>query len=177
MARGVLVEFASPEALAAAIRALRGAGHQRLEAYLPYPAPEVEEALARPRSRLPWVVFAVGLAAAGLTYGLQWLLVAHLYPIDVGGRPPHFPLAFVVITFEMTVLFTSLTAVVGVLVLGRLVRLTDEVQGADGFESATGDRFWLEVPPRGAGLDEAATRAALARLGALRVVGAPGGAL
>jgi len=172
MARAILAEFASPEALAAAIRRLRGDAHARLEAYVPYPAPEVEEALDRPRSRLPLVVFAAGATAAVLAYGLQWLLVAHLYPIDVGGRPPHFPLAFVIITFEMTILFASLTAVAGVLVLGRLVRLTDEVQGTDGFESATGDRFWLEVSPRDAGLDEPATRATLAELGALRVVGA-----
>ena len=170
MASGLLAEFATPEGLAAAIRRLRQDGHDRLEAYVPYPSHEVEEALERPRSRLPLVVFAIGLAAAALTYGLQWLLVAYLYPINVGGRPPHFPLAFVVITFEMTVLFSSLTAVIGVLVLGRLVRLTDEVQGSDGFESATGDRFWLEVPGRDAGLDESRTRAALADLGALRVV-------
>jgi len=170
MASGLLAEFASPEELAAAIRRLRQDGYDRLEAYVPYPSHEVEEALERPRSRLPWVVFAIGLAAAALTYGLQWLLVAYLYPINVGGRPPHFPLTFVVITFEMTVLFSSLAAVIGVLVLGRLVRLTDEVQGSEGFESATGDRFWLEVPGRDAGLDESRTRAALTDLGALRVV-------
>jgi hypothetical protein len=50
-------------------------------------------------------VFAAGLGAVAGAYGLQWLLNAYLYPLDAGGRPAHFPLAFVPITFEMGVLF------------------------------------------------------------------------
>jgi hypothetical protein len=145
----MLAEYADEDALAAAIRRLHGEGYRRLEAYLPFPSHVVEEALEEalehPRSRLPFAVFALGVCGASGAYFLQWLLVGYLYPLDVGGRPPHFPLAFVIITFEMGVLAASLAAFFGTLALGRLVRLTDEVQGTPGFESVTRDRFWLEV--------------------------------
>ena len=165
----MLAEYADEDAIAAAIRRLHDAGYRRLEAYMPFPSHEVDEALGHYRSRLPFVIFAFGILAAGGAYFLQWLLVGFLYPLDVGGRPPHFPLAFVIITFEMGVLFASLTAVFGTLGLGRLVRLTDEVQGTPGFESVTRDRFWLEVSTRDPAYDAERTRATLLDAGALRV--------
>jgi hypothetical protein len=169
MADRALAEFAGPAELAAAIRALRERGYRRLDAYAPFAAPEVEEALDAPRSRLPVAVFAAGIAAAGGAYLLQWFLVAHLYPLVVGGRPPHFPLAFLVISFEMGILFAALTAVAGVLVRGRLVRLEDEVQGAPGFESASRDRFWLQVAADDPRFDAERIASELAELGAGRV--------
>lgn len=170
----MLAEYADEHALATAIRALHADGYRRLEAYLPFPAHVVDEALGEApghtRSRLPFGVFGLGLVGAGGAYFLQWLLVGFLYPLDAGGRPPHFPLAFVIITFEMGVLVASLTAFFGTLVLGRLVRLTDEVQGTPGFESVTRDRFWLEVSLADpAAHDPERTRAALVAGGALRV--------
>ena len=169
MAERLMAEFATGAGLAAAIRALRADGQGRLEAYTPVAVAEVEEALGQRPSRLPYVVFAAGIAGAGLAYFFQWLLVAELYPIDVGGRPPHFPLAFLIITFEMGVLAAALTAFAGVLVRGRLLRLVDDVQGTDGFESASRDRFWLEIHLDGPDGDERAARDRLAGLGALRV--------
>jgi hypothetical protein len=130
----------------------------------------VEETLGGHRSRLPNIIFLFGLAGAGGAYLLQWLLVAYLYPLDVGGRPPHFPLAFVIITFEMGVLLAALCAFVGSLIAGRLVRLTDEVQDLPGFRSVTRDRFWLEILTRDPAYRADQTFATLTNLGALRVV-------
>jgi hypothetical protein len=168
----LLAEFATSADLVAALRQLQADGHRRLEAYTPVAVPEVEEALGQGRSRLPLAVFAVGITAAGGAYFLQWLLVAKLYPLDVGGRPPHFPLAFLIISFEMGILAAALTAFAGVMVRGRLVRLVDEVQGTAGFESASRDRFWLELwldRRDGMPVDAAAARERLTALGALRV--------
>lgn len=169
MADRLLAELPTEAALAAAIRELRAAGLRRLEAYLPFPSHEVEDALARPRSRLPLAVFAAGIGGAAGAYGLQWLVAAYLYPLVVGSRPPHFPLAFVIITFEMGVLSAALCAVLGTLVLGRLVRLVDGVQVVPGFESATRDRFWLEVSARDPAFDPELVPALLSRLGATRL--------
>jgi len=139
------IELPDATRLARAIRLVRERGATYVEAYTPYPVPEVEEALGARPSRLSVAVLVIGLGAAATTYGLQWLLNAYLYPIDVGGRPAHFPLSYVPITFEMGVLFASLTAFVSVLVGGRLVRLWDPSRDVGGIESATGTGFWLEV--------------------------------
>jgi hypothetical protein len=165
MADRLLAEFEDEAAIIAAIRRLRDEGFPRLEAYMPFPSYEVDEALGGRRSQLPWAIFVLGIAGAGAAYFLQWLLVGYLYPLDVGGRPPHFPLAFVIITFEMGVLAASLCAFFGTLILGRLVRLTDDVQGTPGFSSVTRDRFWLEVATH----DPARARTLLTDAGALRV--------
>jgi hypothetical protein len=141
----VLAEYNSPGALLAAIEALRGKGYRSLDAYTPYPVPGLEEALGARRSRLPWAVFAVGSAAAAGAYWLQWLLNAYLYPLNVGARPPHYPLSFVPITFEMGILLGCFTAFLGVLAGGRLLRPYDPVFEADGFESASKDRFWVSI--------------------------------
>ncbi|MBX3159159.1 MAG: DUF3341 domain-containing protein [Deltaproteobacteria bacterium] len=166
MSERLLAEFPDEHAIAGAIRALRETDHRVLDAYTPFASHEVEDALARRPSRLPFAVFVGGMCGAGGAYFLQWYLVAHLYPLVVGGRPPHFPVAFVIITFEMGVLFASLTAVIATLVVGRLVRLTDDVQGTAGFETATRDRFWLAVMSHGPGEP---LRELLGKLGASRV--------
>ena len=169
MADRILAEYADEHALVRAIHRMRDRHFGRIDAYLPFPSIEVEDALARPRSRLSFAIFGVGIVAAGTAYALQWLLVAHLYPLVVGGRPPHFPLAFVIITFEMGILFASFTAFFGVLRLGRLVRLTDAVQGTRGFDSATRDRFWLEISAADPSFEIDRIRAALGETGALRI--------
>lgn len=169
MADRVLAEFADDEALARTVTALVDKGYSRIDAYLPYPSHAVEHALARRPSRLPVAIFMAGVAAAAGAYFLQWFLVGYLYPLVVGSRPPHFPLPFVIITFEMGVLFAGLTAFLGTLVLGRLVTLIDGTYGTPGFETATRDRFWLEVLVRDRKYDPERTRQLLGELGALRI--------
>ncbi len=141
----VLAEFEDPAQVVAAVRALRARGFRDLDAHTPYAVPEIEAALALPSSPLPGVVLAAGLAGAAATYALEWLLNAHLYPLNAGARPPHFPLSFVPIAFEMGVLCASLAAVACAFVLGRLGRLWQPIFEVDGFERAAIDRHWLEV--------------------------------
>jgi hypothetical protein len=170
MTDALLAEYATPSALLEAITAARTRGYRKLEAYTPYPVPEVDEALAAPPSRLPWIVLAAGLSAAAGAYGLQFLLNAYLYPLNVGARPPHFPLAYVPITFEMGILFASLAAFFGVLALGRLLRLYDPVFEVPGFESATKDGFWLCIDASDPGFDASTAERDLHATRPVRVV-------
>jgi hypothetical protein len=141
MTHGTLAEYGRAAELLAAIRKLRAAGYRDLEAYAPYPIHGLDQALEAPPSRLPLTVAIVGLGAAAGAYALQWLLNAFLYPLDVGSRPPHFPMSFVPITFEMGILFASFTCFFGVLALGRLLRLWQPIFEVDGITSATRDGY------------------------------------
>lgn len=170
MRDGLMAEFERPEALLAAAREMRKSGYRRLDAYTPYPLREVEEALELPPSRLPLLVFGAGMLGAGGGYFLQWLVNAYLYPLIVGSRPPHMPLAFVPITFEMGVLMAALAAFFGMLAFARLVRLWDPVFEISDFERASVDRFWLQVSARDQRFRYDDTRRDLEALGALRVV-------
>jgi hypothetical protein len=157
MADELMAEFSGPEALAEAIRQLRERGLAVTDAHTPYSTEAVREALGQRGSPLSLLVLAGGVVGAGLAYGLEWLLVARLYPLNVGGRPPHLPLSFVPIAFEMGVLLASTAAFVGALAWGGLVKLYDPVFEQDGFESATETGFWLR-------LDAAATESTRAEL-------------
>jgi hypothetical protein len=112
--RGLLGTFAAPAAAARAARALRAAGF-RVDATLPAPFPEVLAALGKPRSGLGGVTFSgalVGLAAGVLlTVGTS---VA--WPLVTGGKPIVSVPPFVIVVFEVTVLFGSLTNLVAVVV-------------------------------------------------------------
>lgn len=128
-----------------ALSQLRGRGYERLEAYTPYPMPQVPDALALPRSRLPLLAFWVGMSAAAATYAVQWLLNDWLYPINVGARPPHFPLSYVPICFEVGILFAALTAFLGVLIRGKLGRLYTRVFDLPDYARVTRDGMLIEL--------------------------------
>lgn len=169
MRNGLVAEFETPEALIAAARTMRARGYRQLDTFTPYGIHELDDALEIRRTRLPWIIFAVGISGAGFAYFLQWFLNAYLYPLNVGGRPPHMPLVFVPITFEMGVLSAAFTAFFGVLAAARLVRLWDPVFEVEGFESATIDRFWLQVGAHDERFDADRTARELSDEGALRV--------
>jgi hypothetical protein len=93
----------------------------------------------------------------------------------VGGRPPLLGSAFVLVSFEMGVLFASLTAIISVIILAGL-KLYDPIDDVEGFERATLDRWFLAIgdknPHVHEHLDE--LKKELAGLGALKVSEVPG---
>jgi hypothetical protein len=164
----LLLEFDEPEALARAARELQRKGYTGLDAYTPYSTEEVRDALPERKSWIPVVVLLAGLCGAGGAYLLQWYLVAYLYPLDVGGRPPHNPHAFVPKNIEIGVLCASFAAFFGVLWAGRLVRPWHPVFEAEGFESTSVDKFWLSVPASDAPEGREALESVVVSLGAER---------
>lgn len=145
MREGTLFEFSSPEAIIAAATALHGMGFSRLEAYTPFPIPELDEKLALRRTRIPRAVFVAASFGCALAFAIIWFTNAVDYPLDVGGRPlDSFP-ADIPIMFETTVLLGSLTSFVLVFLLSGMPRLHHPVFDVEGFESATIDRFWLGI--------------------------------
>jgi Protein of unknown function (DUF3341) len=166
----LMAEFSTGNALLDGIRALRACGVSRLDAFTPYEVAGLQRMLGVRRSWLPWVSLAVGLAAGGGAYLLQWWINVVDYPLNIGGRPYHSAPAFIPITFEMTVLFAAAAALISALVLGGLPRLWHPVFEVDGFERATIDRFWLAVEAGESGLDPSRATAALEAAGVLRIV-------
>lgn len=167
---GLLAEFGGERELARAARAVRDAGYTRTDAYMPYPSHEVIEALGVRRSRVPLIVLVAGLLGAISGYALQYWASAIAYPLNVGGRPLNSWVSFIVVTFEMTILFAAVIGVVGMFALNRLPQPYHPVFNVRAFrESASRDGFFLAIEAADERFDREATAELLERAGAVRV--------
>jgi hypothetical protein len=171
-AYGLLAEFASPEDLVAAAKAARAAGFDHLDAFTPFPVPELDEVLDLRDRRVLWLGLAGGIFGLAVALGMQ-AATNFSYPIDVGGRPLYAWSAFAVIAFELTILFAALTPAIGMLALNGLPRLNHPVFAAQRFHLATRNRFFLCVLPSDDRFDQTKVRDLLAGLGALSVQQVP----
>ena len=142
---GIMAEFDSPSDLVAAARRTYEAGYQKIDAYSPFPIEELAEAIGFHHNAVPLVVLIGGLLGCLSGYTLQYWVSVITYPINVGGRPFHSWPAFIVVTFEMTILFAGLAAVLGMLALNGLPMPYHPVFNVPRFAFATKDRFFLMV--------------------------------
>ena len=140
---GLMAEFESPEALVAAARKARQACYAKLDAFTPMPVEGLSEAVGFRRTWLPLIVLIGGIAGGIAGFGMQyWVHVIEL-PLNIGGRPLNSWPSFIPITFELTVLFAALSAVVGMLVLNGLPQPYHPVFNVPGFRKASIDGFFL----------------------------------
>jgi len=142
---GMMAEFDSPSDLVAAARRTYEAGYQKIDAYSPFPIEELAEAIGFHSNAVPLVVLIGGLIGCLSGYALQYWISVITYPINVGGRPLHSWPAFIVVTFEMTILFAGLAAVLGMLALNGLPMPCHPVFNVPRFAFATKDRFFLMI--------------------------------
>ena len=166
---GLLAEFEAPADLVEAARRTREAGYRRIDAYTPYPMHELTEALALPRTKLPIIVFTGGVLGCATALAMQWFASAVHYPINVGGKPLASWPSFIPITFELTVLFAAIAAVLGMLGLNGLPMPYHPVFNVPRFALASRDRFFLAIEARDPQFDAAKTADFLRDLGAREV--------
>jgi ActD protein len=162
---GMMAEFDSPTALVAAAHRAHQAGYQKIDAYSPFPVEGLAEAIGFHRNAVPLVVLIGGLIGGLSGYLMQYWISAVSYPINVGGKPYHSWPAFIVVTFEMTILFAGLSAVFGMLALNGLPMPYHPVFNAPRFAFATKDRFFLIVFSSDPKYSSAETRRFLESLG------------
>src|SRR5690242_4289972 len=118
-----------------------------MEAYSPYPIEELSEIIPR-INLLPAIVFAGGALGAATAWVMQYYIAAIDYPINVGGRPLYSWPAFIVITFELTVLFASISAFLGTLALCGFPRPHFPLFSVTRFRAASRDSFFLCIESR-----------------------------
>ena len=112
--------FDNEEDLLSAVRAARERGHAIVDVHTPYAVHGLDDAMGLAPSRLPWIVFGIGLLAAALKVWFEYWTTAIDWPVNVGGKPWNSLPAFVPVTFEVMVLFAGLSAVVAFLIVCRL---------------------------------------------------------
>jgi hypothetical protein len=155
---GMMAEFDSPTSLVEAARQTTEAGYRKIDAYSPFPVEELAEAIGFHSNRVPLVVLIGGILGGLSGYLMQYWISAISYPINVGGRPLHSWPAFIVVTFEMTILFAGISAVFGMLALNGLPMPYHPVFNVPRFAFASKDRFFLIIFSSDVKYDSAETR-------------------
>jgi hypothetical protein len=148
---GLLASFAYLDDVVAAIGDLRRAGFEELTAYAPLPEHHIEHAMGYEQS--PVRVFTLVGALTGTATGFAFTAWTSMdWPLVTGGKPILSIPAYVVIAFELTILFGALATVIGLFVNSRLPHVAGKVIYDPGFSAG---RFGIEVHAEGKRLDEA----------------------
>jgi hypothetical protein len=149
--KGILASYEYVDSAVNAIEKLRAGGLKKITAYMPYPEHLIEDALGYDQSPVRVWTLAGGLcgAAGGFAFtaftSMDW-------PLVTGGKPILSMPAYVVISFEMMVLFGALSTIIGLFINSRLPYLKPMVVYDPEF---SGGRFgvYITAPPER--LDEA----------------------
>lgn len=144
---GVMAEFDSAADVFRAAQALKAGEYQRYDVFSPFPIHGMDDLVPGARSPLGPIVFTGGLLGFFTAVGLTFLPSSVWYPLVVAGKPTGFftvP-AFFPIMFELTVLFASFAAFLGMLALNRLPRWHHPVFAWERFRGVSSDKFFALV--------------------------------
>ena len=166
---GLLASFEYLDDIVDAIHELRKAGFKGLKAFSPYPEHHIEDALGYGQS--PVRVWALVGGLTGAATGFAFTIFTSMdWPLVTGGKPILSIPAYVVIAFELTILFGALSTVIGLFINARVPKIGRPL--VYGVEFSSG-HFGLYVPPGG---DMAKARGILDHHQPTRVVESPEGA-
>lgn len=155
---GLVAEFDSVDAIKAAAARVRDAGYTRFDAHTPFPVHGIDACIGIRPTRLPILVFACGALGCLTGILLTWWTNATSfenfsgvptflqgYNYNISGKPAwSFP-ANIPPIFELTILFSALAAVFGMLVLNNLPLFHQPVLAISRFARVTSDRFFISI--------------------------------
>jgi ActD protein len=139
----VLGVFEHVDTTVRALEELKGKGYHDLTVYTPVPVHEIEDVVERDRPVSGVRLFTLVGALTGTTSGfLLTIWSAMQWGLITGGKPVASIPPFVVIAFELTILFGGIATLIGLVVLGRLPKL----RPSEAFDPRfTNDRFGVAV--------------------------------
>jgi len=110
-------------AVVGAVRSLREEGFRDLTVRGPIMETELEDAIGKPPSPVRRYALIGGLTGCISGFALT-VWSSYYYPLVVGGKALASIPAYVVIAFEMTILFAGISGLIGMLIHNRMPTLT-----------------------------------------------------
>jgi hypothetical protein len=168
-----MAEFGDVNSAIVAARQAYAAGFRKLDAYSPFPVEELSEAIGFHKNGVALICLIGGLLGGTAAFTLQWWINTISYPVNIGGRPLNSWPSFIIVTFEMTILFSGLSAVFGMLALNGLPMPYHPVFNVPQFDFASKDKFFIVIFSSDKKYDPVATRQFLEGLKPLSVAEVP----
>lgn len=163
---GLMAEFDHAQPLVDAATAVMAEGYVKVEAYSPFPIEELNDIIHKKRTILPKLVLGAGLGGMAAGFALQYVTSVIVYPLNVGGRPLATWTAWVVPSYELTILFAAITAAAGMIALNGLPQPYHPVFNVERFGLASSDKFFLVVEAADPRFDKDEIARLFERLGA-----------
>ncbi len=133
--------FAGEEECVAAIESLRRAGYPKPRVFFPIPSEKIFAALRLPKSPVRVWVLIGGITGALSGFALT-IGTSMTWPHIAGGKPIISLTPYIIIAFELMILFGALAGIAGFLITGGLPRL-ESLTGYSGRFSD--DRFGVLI--------------------------------
>jgi hypothetical protein len=164
---GYLAGFENAAALYKAAEAVRDAGYRHWDCYSAYPIHGLDSAMGLKHSLLPRIVFFGGLAGLVTAFTLAYTTQVLIYPTAGQASPANLLTnpAFFPIMFDVTVLFSGISVLLGLLAFIGLPRLHHPLFDSDQFARVTDDGFFIAIEARDPSFNSIHTRELLANLG------------
>jgi len=115
----LLSVYDDPGDVATVVKRLKGRGFDQLETYSPASFPEIDEAVDDRPSLVRLFTLVGGLTGVVAGFAMQ-IWMSWDWPIKIAGKPYASIPPYVVIGFELTILFGGLLTLVGLIAVGRL---------------------------------------------------------
>lgn len=128
-------------AVVGAVRSIREEGCEDVSVFGPIMETELEEAIGKPPSPVRRYALIGGLTGCICAFALT-VWSSYYYPLVVGGKALASIPAYVVIAFEMTILFAGISALIGMLIHNRMPTLKLHAAHSPGYSD---DQFGVRV--------------------------------
>src|SRR6188768_830739 len=155
---GLLAEYDTPDQLVSAAKKVRDAGFEKWDTYSPFPVHGIDAAMGIKMTILPWLTLGAGITGLITAITLQWWTNAFDYPWLISGKPIWSIPANVPIMFELTVLLSAITTLVGMLMLNGLPHPSHPLDHVKRFSRVTNDKFFLLIQAADPKFDEQESR-------------------
>ncbi len=165
----IMAEFETPAAILHAAQKVRDNGYRQWDVFSPFPIHGMDGAMGIKNSKVGWFSFIGG--CSGYTTGMLmiWFMNAYDYRIVIGGKPMFSPFGAFPPSYELTILFGSFGALLGMLFLNRLPRLHHPLLKNRRFALATHDRFFVVIESSDPKYSENETRRLLESMGSKHI--------
>jgi Protein of unknown function (DUF3341) len=170
---GLMAEFETPTEVLVAAKKTFAEGYRNIDAYSPQPVHGLAEAIGFRKNRVALVCLVGGLLGLATGLALQEWINLSAYPLNIGGRPLNSWPSFIIVCFELTILFGGLSACIGMFAMNGLPMPYHPVFNVSEFASASRDRFFLCIESVDPKFDMVTTRSFLESLAPASIAEVP----
>ena len=162
---GILARFESPGALLQAAEKIKDAGYEKFDCHSPFVIHGMDQAMGLKRSPLGYIVAVGGFFGFSGGLLLQWWVASEAYALVISGKPFFSLPAFIIVAFELTILFSAFATFFGMLRLNGLPKLFNPLFNSDNFGKFSDDGFFVSVESADPKFDAKATKSFLDSIG------------